>query len=260
VNVHRALQQSCDVFFYQFGVQLGVDRIADFASRLLLGRPTGVGLGQEASGLVPSRAWKERRFGEPWYPGETVSLSIGQGFNLMTPMQLAVTFAAIGTGGQVLRPRPVLRLETRSGRVEETLLPEVRASLHLSPRSLEVVRNGLEAAVSAPGGTGGRARVEGLRVVGKTGTSQVVRLKHTEGLEEDEIPVRYRDHAWFAAFAPAEDAEIAVAVFVEHGRHGSTAAAPIAQRILARWWQKRQGGEDAPEALRVAEGGGVAVD
>lgn len=269
VDLHKAIQQSCDVFFYQYGVELGIDRIAAFASRLLLGRVTGISLGQEASGLVPSRAWKEKRFGEPWYPGETVSVAIGQGYNLMTPIQLAVTYAAIANGGRVLRPRPVLRLETRAGEVTETFPPEIRAKVELPEAHWDAVRSGLEAVVNEPRGTGGRARVEGLRVAGKTGTSQVVRLERTEGLEDRDVPIRHRDHAWFVAYAPAEAPEIAVAVFVEHGQHGSSAAAPVAQRILAMWNAKRLGIDldadpeaepDAGDAVRVAGGEDVAVD
>jgi penicillin-binding protein 2 len=255
VDLYAAIQQSCDVFFYQYGVQLGVQRIADFGERLLLGRPTGIGIGREATGLLPSPAWKEKRFGEPWYPGETVSLSIGQGYNLMTPIQLAVTYAAIGNGGSVLRPRPVLRLETRDGDVTRTFAPEVRSRLDVSPANLALVKRALAAVVNEPGGTGGRARIQGLQVAGKTGTSQVVKRDLTEGLAGHEVPLRYRDHAWFAAFAPADDAQIAVAVFVEHGEHGSSAAAPIARAILETWNEKQKGGGEVPEAAVVAAGG-----
>ena len=239
VDVVRALKESCDVFFYTYGVQLGIDRMARYARSFGLGEPTGIGLPGEAPGLVPSSKWKERRFGEPWYPGETVSASIGQGFNLYTPLQLAVAYAAIANGGKVLRPRLVLRLESRDGRVTRTFPPQVRGEVAVSDRALDVVREGLEAVVMEPRGTGGRARVPGVSVAGKTGTAQVVRLEHLEGLEEDEIPMRYRDHGWFAAFAPVEDPEIAVGVFVEHGLHGSSAAGPVAQRILARYFEKR---------------------
>ena len=278
VDLRKAIQQSCDVFFYRYGVELGIDRIAGFASRLLLGRVTGISLGQEATGLVPSRAWKEKRFHEPWYPGETVSVSIGQGYNLMTPVQLAVTYAAIANGGRIVRPRPVLRLEDRAGEVIETFPPEIRERVELADAHWVAVRSGLEAVVNEPRGTGGRARVEGLRVAGKTGTSQVVRLDRTEGLADRDIPIEYRDHAWFVAYAPAEAPEIAVAVFVEHGQHGGSAAAPVAQRILAVWNAKRLGIDpgadpgadpaesgqaaelDPGEGVRVVEGAVVAVD
>jgi penicillin-binding protein 2 len=188
--------------------------------------------------------------------GETVSTSIGQGFNLVTPLQLAVAYAALANGGLVYEPRLVLRHVSRDGEVHEAGEPKVVQRVPIAPELLEVVRDALTAVVEEPGGTGGRSRVPGVRVAGKTGTAQVVHLQHTEDLEEDEVPMRYRDHAWFAAFAPAEAPEIAVAVLVEHGGHGGSAAAPIAQRILARHFEKRSRrlGEQlaaAPEVFRA---------
>jgi penicillin-binding protein 2 len=238
VDVHRALRSSCDVFFYTVGVKLGIERLAAFASSLGLGRPTGIGLPHEAPGTVPSPAWKRRRYGQPWYPGETVSVSIGQGYDLVTPVQLALAYAAIANGGSVVRPRLALRIESRDGRVLEEIPAEVRSRVEIPSPVVAALHGGLEAVVSEPGGTGGRARVPGVRVAGKTGTSQVVGLHHTEGLREFAIPIRYRDHAWFAAFAPVEAPEVAVAVLVEHGLHGATAAAPVAQRVLARYFEK----------------------
>jgi penicillin-binding protein 2 len=236
VDLHKALQQSCDVFFYTFGVQLGIDRLANVAKSFGLGQPTGVGLPGEVGGLVPSSEWKERRFGERWYPGETVSAAIGQGYNLYTPIQLAVSYAAIASG-QLVQPRLVLRIEGDAGAGESP--PSRSTPVGIAPELLEQVRRGLTAVVEEPGGTGGRARVPGVRVAGKTGTAQVVQLQHTEGMSESQIPIRYRDHAWFGAFAPADAPEIAVGVFVEHGLHGSTGAGPVVQRILARYFEKR---------------------
>jgi penicillin-binding protein 2 len=241
VDVRTALQRSCDVFFYTFGVKLGIDRMARHLTTFGLGSPTGVELGGEASGVVPSSAWKKKQLGEPWYPGETVSASIGQGYNLVTPLQLAVAYAAIANGGKLLRPRLVLRLEDRDGVPERHFPVEDLGDVSVGPSALGIVRDGLMAVVEETRGTGSRARVEGVKVGGKTGTVQVVSLDRTEGLEDEEIPVRFRDHAWFAAFAPVEDPEIAVAVFVEHGLHGSSAAAPIAQRILQRYFDKQRG-------------------
>ncbi len=171
--------------------------------------------------------------------GETVSASIGQGFNLTTPLQLAVAYAAIANGGVILKPRVVLRREGRDGRVVEADAPVVLGQVPVAPVHLALIRDALEAVVAEPHGTGGRARLPGVRVAGKTGTAQVVGLKHTEDLEEDEIPIKYRDHAWFVAFAPVDAAEIVVAVLVEHGGHGGSAAAPIARRVLARYFEKR---------------------
>jgi penicillin-binding protein 2 len=238
VNVHVALRSSCDVFFYTAGVNLGIERLAKFGGLLGLGRPTGIGLPHEAAGVMPSSEWKRKRVGERWYPGETVSASIGQGYDLTTPLQLAVAYAALANGGKLLRPRLALRVESRDGELLEEFPSEVRSELGLAPRHVEAVLRGLEAVVSEPGGTGSRSRVPGVRVGGKTGTSQVVSLKRTEGMAEADIPVRYRDHAWFASFAPVEAPEIAVAVFIEHGLHGSTAAAPVSQRILQRYFEK----------------------
>lgn len=265
VNVHLALRSSCDVFFYTIGVNLGIERLAKFGSMLGLGRPTGIGFPNEAAGVMPSSAWKQKRFGERWYPGETVSASIGQGYDLTTPLQLAMAYAALANGGKLLRPRLALRIESRDGELLEEFPVEVRSELHLAPRHVAAVLRGLEAVVSEPGGTGSRARVKGVRVGGKTGTSQVVSLKRTEGMAEADIPVRYRDHAWFAAFAPVEAPEIAIAVFIEHGLHGSTAAAPVAQRILQRYFEKTgriappepppgeaPGAPDAPEPAEPA--------
>ncbi len=239
VNLHEAIKQSCDVYFYTNGVKLGIDRMAHYARSFGLGHRTGIQLANEAPGLIPSTEWKKRRFGVVWYPGETVSASIGQGYNLYTPLQLAVAYAALANGGKVLQPRLLLRLEARDGTVLEEFPPEVRSEVPIAPQYLAAVRRGLEGVVEEPGGTGRRARVPGVRVAGKTGTAQVVRLEHTEGLKEEEIPIRYRDHGWFGAFAPADAPEIAVAVFIEHGLHGASAAAPVAQRILARYFEKK---------------------
>jgi len=236
VDLHRAIQQSCDVFFYTFGVQLGIDKLANIAKSFGLGQPTGIGLSGEVGGLVPSSEWKQRRFGERWYPGETVSAAIGQGYNLYTPIQLAASYAAIASG-QRIEPRLVQRVESSEGVVEMPASPSTPVAV--SPEHLALVRRGMTAVVEEPGGTGGRARVPGVKVAGKTGTAQVVQLQHTEGMKETEIPIRYRDHAWFGAFAPADAPEIAVGVFVEHGLHGSSGAGPIVQRILARYFEKR---------------------
>jgi penicillin-binding protein 2 len=167
-------------------------------------------------------------------------------------MQLALAYAAIANGGTLLQPRLVLRLESQDGITEKTFPTRPGSTLPVPPAMLELVRRGLRAVVEETGGTGSRARVPGVEVAGKTGTAQVVRLERYEGLKEFEIPVRYRDHAWFGAFAPAEAPEIAVAVFVEHGLHGSTTAAPIAGRILRRYFEK-QGRVLEPEDTVVRE-------
>ena len=251
VDLRAALKHSCDVYFYQVGLQLGIDRIADFARAFKLGRTTGFPFGDEKPGLVPTKSWKERRFSEPWQRGETVSVSIGQGFSLVTPIQMAVAYAALANGGDILEPRIVRERVDRDGEVVSAGGPVVRAQLGVAPEYLAVVRDALEATVSETGGTGAAARVPGVRVAGKTGTAQVVRLKYTEDLEEDEIPVRHRDHAWFVAFAPVEDPEIVVAVLVEHGGNGGSVAAPIAGRVLAEYFHPKR--EESPATVAIAE-------
>ncbi|HJO22609.1 MAG: penicillin-binding protein 2 [Myxococcota bacterium] len=251
VDLRDALQQSCDVYFYQLGLQLGIDRLSDFARAFQLGRTTGFPVGDEKPGLVPTRSWKQRRFSEPWQKGETVSASIGQGFSLVTPIQMAVAYAAIANGGVILEPRVVRERVSRDGEVIVTGDPVVRDHLPVAPEYLEVLRDALEAVVAEPRGTGTAARIPGVRVAGKTGTAQVVRLKHTEDLEEGEIPVRHRDHAWFVGFAPVDAPEIVVVALVEHGGHGGSAAAPIAGKVMQRYFEKQR--RDLEPALAAAE-------
>ena len=237
VNLHEALKRSCDVFFYQLGLKLGIDRIAFFANGFHFGRRTGIALGNESPGIVPTRAWKERRFNEVWLKGETVSAAIGQGFNLTTPMQLAVAYAAIANGGTIFKPRILLRQAGPDGTVEQGPEPESLGKVPVSPGHLATITRALEDVVHGDGGTGGRARIAGVRVAGKTGTAQVVRLKETEELEEEEIPFKFRDHGWFAAYAPVEAPEIVVVALAEHGGHGGSAAGPIVNAILTRYFK-----------------------
>jgi penicillin-binding protein 2 len=239
VGLIDALKFSCDVYFYQLGVKLGIDRIARYAREFGLGRMTGIDLPSESPGLIPTREWKERAKNEVWLKGETVSASIGQGYNLVTPLQLATSYSAIANGGTLHKPVLIKsienwdRLESRSWAT-----PEGR-KIGVSKKVLEQIRTGLIAVVEGERGTGGRARVKGVEVAGKSRTTQVVSLDFVAGLEPEEIPIRYRDHALFVAFAPARDPEITVAVLVEHaGAGGGSVAAPIAQRVLARYFEK----------------------
>jgi penicillin-binding protein 2 len=252
VALRDALRESCDVFFYQLGVELGVDTIARYARAFGLGSPTGIDLPGEKGGLIPTRDWKERARNEPWIKGETVSASIGQGFDLVTPLQLAVAYAAIANGGTVVQPRVVMRLERWTGELVEEEEPETAGRLPVAPEQLALIREALTEAVEAPHGTGARARVRGVQVAGKTGTSQVVRLEHLEGLEDDEVPIRYRDHAWFVGFAPAEAPEIVVAALVEHGGGGGSVAAPVAQRVLATYFRKQRERQEQRERAVAA--------
>jgi penicillin-binding protein 2 len=245
VDLTQALVHSCDVYFYRLGLTLGIERIATYAKAFGLSYLTNIDLPGEKAGLVPTREWKLRVKKEPWQKGETVSVAIGQGANLVTPTQLAVAFSVIANGGRRVRPRLLRRLEAWDGSEVAVPGPPESTEVGISKDILAAVSRALTGVVQEPRGTGGRARVPGIEVAGKTGTTQVVSLDFVKDLEDDEIPIRYRDHALFAAYAPADNPEITVAVIVEHaGAGGGTVAAPIAQKVLARYFEKRKAREE----------------
>jgi penicillin-binding protein 2 len=233
VSLHRALVESCDVYFYQVAQRVGIERLAYYARALGLGKPTGLELGHEAGGLVPTPAWKLRRFSEPWVEGETLSIGIGQGFNLLTPIQLARLYAAVGNGGTLWQPRLVAEIRSAEGEPVEAREPVATGELPVSAATLALVQRALRGVVHDPHGTGYVMRdlPGGVDAAGKTGTAQVVAMGEVIP-EEHELPVEHRDHAWFATYAPARDPRIAVAVIVEHGGHGGSAAAPIARKVV----------------------------
>ncbi len=241
VDLNRALSESCDVYFYQVGQRLGVDRLAKYARMFGLGRKTGVEMEHEKSGLIPTSAWKKKRFGKVWQEGETLSIAIGQGFDLVTPLQLAFMTATVANGGTLYKPGLVEQVRDPDGKVIEQFEPEIVDRLTGQGRNLQLVRKGLIEAVNGRHGTGRRARLKdlGITVAGKTGTAQVVRLKQYRHLKDKDIPYKYRDHAWFTCFAPAENPEIAVTVLVEHGFHGGSGAAPVAKAVLEAYFRKR---------------------
>jgi penicillin-binding protein 2 len=241
VDLELALAESCDVYFYELGKTLGVETLARYAKKFGFGSKTGIGIRGEVGGLVPTPEWKMRVRKERWIDGETISLSIGQGANLQTPIQMAVAYAAIANGGRIFEPRVVLRRETWDGVVIEKIEPVLRAEDIIAQPILDMVKAGLRRVVMDAGGTGRRARVPGITVAGKSGTTQVVSLDLTEGLEPEEIPIRYRDHALFAAFAPVESPEIVVVAIAEHaGGGGGAVAAPMVQKVMAKYFQKSE--------------------
>ncbi len=232
VSVANALKVSCDIFFYNVGARLGVDRIAEYAHKLTFGELSRIDLDGEKPGLVPSTQWAAVKQHRKWYPSETISVAIGQGPLIVTPLQVANMMAAISNGGTVYRPHVVKMIEKVSadGQVKRLqVASEVLHNVPLSPKALETVKLGLWKVVNEEGGTGGNARIEGLDVSGKSGTVQVI-AQHgwvkTEGL-----PYKYKDHAWFASYAPRDNAQMVVVVFVEHGGHGGVDAAPLAKLL-----------------------------
>lgn len=242
-DLHKALRESCDVWFYRVGLQLGIDKLSAAAREFGLGAPVGYPLPGERSGTMPSQEWKRKRFNTSWYAGETVIASIGQGYVLTTPLQLATMTAALANGGELLKPRIVRRVEDWNGTVLEESAKEVVRQIDYAPEEWTAIREGMTAVVNSPRGTGQSARLEALKVAGKTGTSQVIRRKsdeEEEATEDEKVPYRFRPHALFVAYAPAEEPEIAVAVVVEHGGSGGRAAGPVVQRILERYAQLRE--------------------
>jgi penicillin-binding protein 2 len=233
MNINDALAQSCDVFFYQVGEKLGVDRLARYAKACGLGSPTGVDLDKEAKGLVPTSGWKLSRMGVPWQGGETLSVAIGQGFDLVTPIQMLSLISAVANGGTRYKPLVVRRVESSDGSLVKKVVPVPLGRLPASEETLQMISGGLVDAVNKPTGTAWIARISGVDVAGKTGTAQVIRMEEDyKEMPVDSIRRQHRDHAWFIAFAPAEEPRVAVAVLAEHGGHGSTAAGPIAREMI----------------------------
>ncbi|MGD9209569.1 MAG: penicillin-binding protein 2 [Desulfobacteraceae bacterium] len=231
VDVRQALQQSCDVFFYHVGIELGVDRLAWYARACGLGSKTGIDLASEDKGLIPTAAWKKDRIGGSWLKGETLSVAIGQGYNLTTPLQLAMLTAAVGNNGQRLKPLLIKSIKTAGGQTVFESKPESAGYLPVSKKNLKIVQDGLWMVVNDRKGTAYKSKIKGIAMAGKTGTAQVVGRKRDAILDENEIAEHLKPHAWFVSYAPYENPQIAIAVIVEHGEHGSSAAAPIASEL-----------------------------
>jgi penicillin-binding protein 2 len=220
LNLRDAIVHSCDVYFYQLGQMLGVKGMSDLCLEAGLGEKTGLDLPQEVGGLVPTIGWYEKRLGRgSWGGGVPANMAIGQGELLVTPLQMAVMYGAIGNNGVLYRPHLVMKAETYRGEVLFTEKLE-KKQLPISERSIALLKEALAGVVNQPGGTGGAARVLGVEVAGKTGTAQ---NPHGD------------DHSWFVAFAPKDDPQIAVAVIVENAGHGSAVAAPLAGRMIRQY-------------------------
>jgi penicillin-binding protein 2 len=234
MDLHDAVVQSCDVYFYDLASRMGINRVHDFLSGFGLGRPTGIDMDGEAGGLLPSEQWKRRVRGQPWYPGETVITGIGQGYTLATPLQLAYATAVIANRGRGLRPHMVQAIEDPVTGERIPVAPEVHSVLDLKRAEyMDEVIEAMTDVVHGPRGTARRIGVDApYRIAGKTGTAQVVGIAQDERYDEDKVPERLRDHALFIAFAPVDDPRIAVAVVIENGGHGSSVAAPVARTVM----------------------------
>ena len=242
-NMVEAIEQSCDVYFYEIARKTGINRIAAMAERFGLGAPTGLGVGGERSGLVPTKEWKLATIGEPWQGGETLNVGIGQGHVLATPIQLAMMTAQLANGGKRVRPRlihtpdakPLSEEEKTQDKPQENITQE---SIGLSEHALSIVLEGMNRVTNSPTGTAFKARIENpsMAMAGKSGTAQVRRIskyeRETRVLKNKERLWKERDHALFVAYAPVDAPRYAVSVVVEHGGGGSSVAAPIARDVL----------------------------
>ena len=234
VNVHTAIRESCDVFFYTMGKMMGIDKIDYFAQGLGLGARTGVDLPNEAPGLIPSPDWVQRVFKHKWYAGETISVAIGQGAVLVTPIQLARTFGGIAMGGVFHRPHVAFQDQLRAlGDDPPDISPH---DFPLSEETIAALKSGMWAVVNEGGGTGGAARCPGIEISGKTGTAQVV----SQTLEKSAKSSEYKSTAWFVGYAPRDKPEIVVAALVMRGEH-STVAVPIVRDVIKAYFDKKLG-------------------
>jgi penicillin-binding protein 2 len=239
VNLFKAISESCDVYFYQVGLAVGVDTLAEYANKLGLGIKTGIDMEYEKSGLAPTKKWKQKYRKAKWQNGETLSVAIGQGFNLTTPLQICVMTATLANGGKLYRPQLIEQVIDAEGKIIEKFSPELVSEVTGLDRYFKSIKLGMEEVVQGKRGTARKVAIDGLRIAGKTGTAQVVKIAQYRHLKEEDIPYKYRDHAWFTCYAPAEDPEIAVTVLVEHGLHGGSGAGPIARAVLNQYFSGR---------------------
>ena len=233
MTLERAIATSCNTFFYQLGLEVGADRIERYARAFGFGEATGIGLGGEAAGSIPTSGRPAHSTARPWLPGDTANLSIGQGGVLVTPLQVARFVGALANGGTLWRPRLIHQITADDGAVV-VVGPKPGGRVELSQAVLAVLRHSLRTAVNE-GGTASAAAVAGFEVAGKTGTAQIV---------HDSDAARGQEHAWFAGYAPFGEPQAVVVVLVERGGSGGRVAAPIARQIFLEIRRELAGGED----------------
>lgn len=253
VDLRRSISQSCDVYYYRLAVDMGIDRMHDYLAQFGLGEKTGIDLDGESAGLLPSRDWKQRRFKQTWYPGETVIAGIGQGYHLTTPLQLAVAAAMLANGGTRIEPRLVQAVRDPLDHTWQPQAGGARAQMAIAPDHLAVVRDGMMD-VMRPGGTAARSAAGApYTIAGKTGTAQVVGIKQGARYDAGRLAREHRDHALFIAYAPTENPTIVVAVMVENGGSGSGTAAPIARAVFDYYLTGKRPGDMKLEADDAAD-------
>jgi penicillin-binding protein 2 len=255
VDLHKSIVISCDTYYYGLAQELGIDAIHDFVSQLGLGSKTGIDIKGEQPGVLPNQAWKMKRYKQKWFAGDTISVGIGQGYNLATPLQLAMGTAVIAANGAVYQPHLVRQIEdSRTKALTDVATAPVRM-LDLKRENVQRVKAAM-VDVTRPGGTAGKAGAGAQYVFGgKTGTAQVIAMKQGERYDEKKVAERNRDHALFIAFAPADDPKIALGILVENGGHGGSTAAPIARKLLDFYLLGK-----LPESMQVGEDDANAGD
>lgn len=243
VTMTSALEQSVNTYFYQLASDLGIDRMHDYLAQFGFGEASGIDVPGEGKGILPSRQWKRAVHNQPWYPGETVIAGIGQGFNVVTPVQLANAISTLINGGTRYEPRLLYATKVAGNeRAEHIEAPIAEQVPVVNPRDWEVIREGMDRVINGPRGSA-RAIAKGAhyRMAGKSGTAQVVQLAQNEQFLAPDVAQHLRNHALFVAFAPVDDPKIAVAVVLEHGGGGSTDAAPVAKQIIEAWLDQEIG-------------------
>ena len=256
VDIFKAIVVSCDTYFYGLATEMGIDNIDSFLSQFGFGKRTGIDMEGEVAGLLPSQTWKQERYKQKWYAGDTVSVGVGQGYNLVTPVQLAYATAILANDGVGYRPHLVKQVQGLVDGEARSLENKPEIDLKLNPEHLDLVKRAM-VAVTKSGGTAAQAGAGVPYVMaGKTGTAQVIGMKQGEKYIESQVQERHRDHAWFITFAPVEKPRIALAVLVENGGHGSSTAAPIARKVLDYYFLGK-----IPKSLpAITDGAGVEDD
>ena len=232
------MMNSCDTYFYHIGVELGVDKIAKYANSLGLGQRLGVNVNMERPGLIPTASWKKLIHKHKWTAGDTPNISIGQGYNLLTPIQMASLYSSLSNGGKTWKPQLVKRITNHIGEtIFESTPKELDHEKLIKDKNFALMRDILKDVVMHPKGTGKRAQVEGQTVAGKTGSVQVVSLEKNRN--QTDVSIKWKEHAMFGAFSPVENAEIAVAIVSQNDSigGGGRAAAPIAGKIIKKYWE-----------------------
>ena len=260
VDMHKSIVVSCDTYYYHLANDLGIDRMHDYLAQFGFGQKSGIDLPGEVSGVLPSRAWKAKISRQPWYPGETVICGIGQGYNLTTPLQLAVATAALANGGTVWQPQVVRGItDSKTGRYHGTPAKITRV-IQIPPADRQVIVDAM-IDVTRPGGTASHACMGApYLIAAKTGTAQVVGIRQNEKYHAASLTLRHRDHAVFIAFAPADHPKIAIAIFIENGGHGGTTAAPIARAVMDYYLLKKMPAITTPTITPISTPATPALD